>query len=402
MPKILARTLAAAAAIAGAQCVVGYQAFAAEEHKTPQQEEIDRLKAETERYKEEANLIKARADRDKARIDALHLPKFEGKTELSGTNAGAMEANMLAMYALQAAAVKISAAAPSTGDVIVLAGDESVDLTRVEMIKAEMGGIGEQLLAAIGAEEDRTSRLMSVSPTLIIEAATAVAGMLQSEVTITAVDLASVSERALAHAVAGKLGERGYLPSALAGKIDAQDELLVALEELGRLRRKAAAALAHEAPNSVKAVALGAAIKRYDDFNARIRTPDDKGVVPIVHAVRLNRLFGSSPKVLRVYVDKAGGTFIKTKNIRTMFGADPLRVTGALIASYTVTEPDTAKVLSSNIYVCRTSLSRLRHIHDADWAGAGGIGRGLCTPMDPGTPPPDRRVAGSRRAGRGS
>jgi hypothetical protein len=247
---------------------------------------------------------------------------------------------------------------------------------------AQMDGIDLQFTAAIGSAGTQRSSFLPVSPTTLIAAATAIGKMLQSETTVTAVDLASVSERALANAVAGKIGERAFLPSALIGRITTANNLLDKLEKLGNRRQEAAAMLAaQQAPNTPKAVALAAVIKRFDDFNTKVTTPDDKGIVPIVRAAQLNELFEGKPAVLRVYVDRAGGTFVNTKNINTLFGADPLRVTGGLIASYTLTKPDTGGVVSSNIYVCRTALNRLREIHDANWTGSGGKSKALCTPM---------------------
>jgi hypothetical protein len=371
-------------------------AYADDTPKTPQQEEIDRIKAEADRDKAEADLITQRAARDKAKIDALGLPAgYNGTTTLSGTNAGVMEANMLAMYALQAAADGIvSDVKGKAGKVVVLAGNENADLNQVVMIEAQLDGIESDLISAIGPPRRETRRSRSsrsvvessfalpISPTTIVEAVSAVAGLLRSETTVTAVDLASVSERALANAVAGRL-TNASLPSAVIGRPTGADNLLKQLDRVGTLRNQAALRLAAVDPKSVEAVALTAAIKRFDDFNIKVTTPDDKGMVPIVRAAQLSTLFGKDAdkiRVLRVFVDRAGGTFVSTKNLGTFFGADPLRVTGGLVASYALTNPGTGQVLTSNIFVCRTSLSRLRQIHDANWRGPP-LNQGRCTPM---------------------
>jgi hypothetical protein len=83
----------------------------------------------------------------------------------------------------------------------------------------------------------------------------------------------------------------------------------------------------------------------------------------------MESLLEGKPFILRVHVDKAGGSLVHRTNIGTFLGVDPLRVTGGLIASYDVTDPSSGRVAYTDILVCRTSLSRLRPIHDASWKG---------------------------------
>ena len=45
-----------------------------------------------------------------------------------------------------------------------------------------------------------------------------------------------------------------------------------------------------------------------------------------------------------------------------------MKVSGGLIASYTITDPSKGKVLDSDVLTCRTTLSRLRPIQEGDWA----------------------------------
>lgn len=346
----------------------------------------------------EAARINAEAGRDKARIESLGLPSFEGKTTLSGTGAGAMEASMLAMHALQAAAGSISdavcnraaaatgaatggcTAKPNRTKYLVLAGPEALDLSVVSAMKAQMAGMRQQFEdAGIGRTQGELRGLFA-GPAGVISGINALAGLLRTETTVTATDVSSVSERALANAVASRLGGHAYLPGAAIGKIPADAPLLVEFEQLVQLRRLAAAAAAVET-NAARKEDLSAAISRFDTFSTKVSTADEKGSVPIVRAARLDALADGDPPVLRIHVDKSGGTFIQRKNLGTHLGLDPLRVTGAVIASYSVTEPGTGKLIHSNIYVCRTGLSRLRPIHDANWKGAGGTGKALCTPM---------------------
>jgi len=382
--------------LAAALASAAVPALAQDPQKSPEQIEIDRIKGEADLAKEQANLVQQRAALAKARVDAVGLPSFSGTTILNGT-AGAMEANMLAMYALQAAADGIAGEIKGGGPVLVLAGNETVDLNQVVVMQAEMKSIGRELKAAMamGSEpaahaghgqkgmletENFISSLGLGDPvSAAVQAATAIGGLLRSETTVSAVDLASVSERSLANAVAGRIPQ-AYQPAALVGRVDQGQGLLSQLEDLADRRSDAALALAQLDSKAPKAIALTAAIKHFDDFRQKVSTPDEKNIVPVVRAAQLERLFEHQPRIVRVFVDKAGGTFVNTKNLKTFFGADPLRVTGGLVASYTLTDPATGRVEESNIFVCRTSLSRLRQIHDASWMGPA-LGRGLCTAM---------------------
>lgn len=130
-------------------------------------------------------------------------------------------------------------------------------------------------------------------------------------------------------------------------------------------------------------------------------TPDDKGVVPIVQAARYANLLGDERRVLRVNVDETGGSVVNTKNIATTFGVDPVKVSGGLLVSYTLTDPNMGRVLAGNVLHCRTTLASLRRVQEARWtarparrgaANAGGCER-MVTPMAIKTNGGDRPVA---------
>lgn len=367
---------------------------AQEETKTEHQKKLDELKAEAE-------LETARGARDKAaaeRIAALGLPSFSGETKLE-QGAGAMEATMLATRALRQAADEIAGMAARKApdrDILVLAGTEAIDFSDVAMISTELGAIGTQFsLAGIpeageSSRFDESNQVMArmVDPGTIIAAANALAGLLRSETTISPVDLPALSERVLANVVAGTIGSRAKLPAAAVGELDENSPLLVKLNAVADQRRTAAERVAElsvkATENAARIATLGAIIARFDSFLTRVTTASSTGVVPIARAIRLKSMMQGRPVVLRVFVDKAGGSLINTKNIATTFGVDPLKVTGAVVASYTLTEPGDGSVLGSEIYVCRTTLSRLRPIHDASWSTKSGKSRkpaqAVCTP----------------------
>lgn len=347
-----------------------------------------RLEAETARINAEAARINAESARERARIDALHLPSFEGRTTLN-QGAGAIEAAMLASHAINAAAVMIDrsvrAADPqgTAPPIVVLAGDEALDFGRIGALDAEMDAISE-VFRQVGypAPEVQSMEAGGVSATAVIAAVTAAAGLLRSNTEVTALDLSALSNRTLATAVAGQLGNRAVLPSAAIGTVTEPPTssgpwtgktLMQKLNDLvGRRRSIQAERDAIVLPDPTKPTQrykdLTAALARFDAFAARVTTADANGAVPIVQAVRLEALWRQHPRVLRLYVDKAGGSLINRTNLLTTLAfSDPVRVSGGLIASFTLTDPATGGVLGADILTCRTTTSRLRSVQRGIW-----------------------------------
>lgn len=358
--------------------VWGYSSAAQTASPTSQEKEVERLEAEAE-------LERARADRDKAaaeRIQALGLPSFTGETKLE-QGAGAMEATMLATHALLEAADQISkdiAAKPDgTRKVLLLRGDEVIDFAEAAMIETELSAI-ERAFAEAGIKKaeaaDQGYKFFGIDPGTLVAAASALAGLLRSETSVSPVEIASLSDRVLINAVAGRLGSRAILPGALVGPTGNESPLISRLNEVGAIRELAnvrRTELAKQAKKNEAAIArLTGMIGRFDTLFGRISTADNKGVVPIVRAARLDAMLKQNPAVLRIFVDKVGGSLINSKNIATTFGADPIKVSGGLIASYTLTDPASGGVWASDLLVCRTTLSRLRPIHEAEWQGKTG------------------------------
>lgn len=339
-----------------------------------------RAAARAKQYAEEEKEFEAKVARDKARLDALGLPSFEGKTTLK-EGAGALEGVMLSSYAVGDAATKI--ATGLNGTYLVVAGAEAIDFAPAAALKSEMEALkvalqlaihtGGQTLAAEGkaASDDDEERN---DPTMLFAAISAAAGLLRSDVEVSALEASAISDRMLATAVAAKLGSKAILPGAAVASSPAEaanSPLIRHFQDLANLRLQAESVRAELDPEKKahkRAVAaLDAQTKRYDDFYTRVTTPDDKAVIPIANAVRLEQLLGTDRKVLRVYVDKAGGSMLNIKNIATTFGADPVRASGGLLASYTVTNPMDGRVEAAGLLTCRTALANLREVQNGMW-----------------------------------
>ncbi|HEY0414007.1 MAG TPA: hypothetical protein VGD66_12795 [Allosphingosinicella sp.] len=319
-------------------------------------------KAETERLNAEAALERARADR----IKALGLPSFDGKTTL-GQGAGAIESLLLAADALEEAAGRIAAAALAVlpdGEkdqrpFLVLAGDETVDFGLLGSLRAQIEAfraIFDELLEPPQARNFAAPAGFGGTIALI----GALAGLVRTETEVTAVDLPALSHRLLATAIAGKMKKRAILPTAAAGLAAGDSPMLLDMAGLAADRDKVAAKIKTlQPPDSDR---YAAALARFDAFFTNATAADAKGVVPLVEAARIERMFKAAPLVLRVFVEKAGGTLLNERNIRTFFGRDPVRVSGGLVASYAITDPASGSVQAAAVITCRTRIAKIEEI----------------------------------------
>lgn len=355
------------------------------------------IQSRTAEIQAQAELERARAERDRAaadRITALGLPSFEGKTTL-GAGVGSMEATMLASHAVHRAAMEISrasrAAAPNR-PFIVLAGDEALDFGRVGAIGAELDAIHVHF-ERLTARPQSSEAGGFVGASAAISAITAAAGLFRSDTEVTALDLQALSSRVLAMAVASRLGKLAIMPTAAIGALPpdgpvpadwSKRSLIQKLNGLALKRNEVAAAMPTPAdpknPTAAEKAAIAdftAALARFDTFFARVTTADDKGAVPIVQAARLDQIWRRGPSVLRVHVEKAGGSLIKNTNILTTLALDdPIRITGGLVASYLLTDPATGDVIASDLLSCSTTVSRLRPVQRGYWRRGAGAGDG--------------------------
>ncbi|HEX5258709.1 MAG TPA: hypothetical protein VFW35_08000 [Sphingomicrobium sp.] len=341
------------------------------------------VKDETARIQAETALENARSDNAKAqaaRIEALGLPSFEGKAEL-GANAGAMEVNLLASRALGAAADKI--ATDNLGSMILLSSDEVVDFGAADSMKLQMDAIAALYKIAGIKPPSPGGKHGGPAPTAgalpaAIAAFSAVAGLFRSDSTLTGADASAVTQQMLVAAVAAKLAilkHPAVVPAALVSGIPPQGKKLYDdLNDLAELRliaeQRKAALSAIEKPSAAEKAelaAITAATTRHDAFLAKVMVPDDKGAIPFATAARLAGLLGTDRSVLRVYVNKAGGSIVNTKNIATTFGVDPLKISGGVVVSYVRSTPSTGEITAADVLSCDTTLTSVRSIQERRW-----------------------------------
>ncbi len=328
--------------------------------------ETERIKAETDLEKAKAELARAEADR----IKALGLPSFEGKTEL-GTNAGAMEATLLSGRALGAAAQHISTVQAIQGKkIIVLALAESLDLGLASALDLEMKMIS-RLFDDAGVDPVDAGMMGGGAGT--IAAISAFAGLLRSDSTLSGIDVSAIDDRMLSWAVAGRLGSNAVLPSALIGGtpgakakalINDFASLVERRSQAEALRSSLAAKKDPTPAEKVQLAALNSAAARHDAFAARVTTPAASGAIPLISAGRVADILTPGTPVLRLHVDRAGGSLVNTRNIATTFGLDPLKISGGVIASYLLTDPSSGTVAAADTLACHTTLTSIRRVQE--------------------------------------
>ncbi len=58
---------------------------------------------------------------------------------------------------------------------------------------------------------------------------------------------------------------------------------------------------------------------------------------------------------------------MNTKNLATTFGADPLKVSGGVVASYLLIDSSTGAATSGGVLTCNTTLASIRSVQERKW-----------------------------------
>lgn len=340
-----------------------------------------RINAETAQINAQAALTTAKAAKDKAGIEALGLPKFENKTELV-EKGGAIETAMLASRAVSAAAATM-ALNPKLGcptdqsPIIVLAGTETFDLNSAAIMHSRINYYTKVLNQAMPGRANAF-----LDPATLIGLASAAAGLFSNDVKVSGVDLPELNDAMLANAVAGNLTDCAILPSAGGGIANINASPLVGrLNELVTVRNDAAALLAKipakaNPAQKAEAATLTAAISEFDLFYKAINSPEADGKSPLIRAILVESVTATTkPLLLRVTINRSGGTITNTKNIWSLAGFDPVRVSGGLIASYTLVDANTGAVVAAGSMACQTAQAKLRNVQSGNWYAYDAVGK---------------------------
>lgn len=310
---------------------------------------------------------KAAAD---AKFSFVPQSGAEGKVTL-GDGAGSIETNMLVSSAIGVAARLIVADVQAPSGTLLLAGDEAVTVDGFATFKAQVFGVDAALRGVMkpipstdSCEPPKAPPPPGFAPMVIGAAISAIAGAIRTDTEVRGFT-SDLGSAVLVRAVAAKAPGQFVLPSqVISPDIKSDNLVVVSICKLQILRDAANAQIPAKPADDQKdhAAALAAAVGRYDTFLAGLTKPDDKGSIPLATAYKQSVLIPNGRNLLRVYVDKAGGSLLTRRNLWTALGANAVGVSGGLLVSYTMTDPMTGMILKADMLRCGTGLAGLREV----------------------------------------
>lgn len=355
-----------------------------------------------EKLKLRTDLLVAQAELRTARFSTLGIPQYENKATL-GAKGGEIEAAMLASWAVREAAGTIAgvpavksgfpviqgaSATPAKcfptyipgqnkrGVVLVMSTNDGVDFSLPRTVGLQLQvieGAYESAFAAAGQIEATKPELALAGVSTAIMALKTAAGLFGQETIVTGIELASIDDAMLVNAVAGKLPGCAIIVSKAMGTPDFdKSEVYKRLQNVIRERDRGQQLVSRypDKPSDPQKAVI-ALFKEADallaTFHKVATTASDKGIVPLSLAIVLEKVDLSNSVILRVSVNAKGGSLVNSKNIATTFGVDPVKVSGGLVASYSVTQPDEGVVKEAGVVTCQTSLVSLRKIQTRRW-----------------------------------
>lgn len=325
------------------------------------------VKADTARLQAQAALVNAQTEVVKAKATALGLPSAAGTTTL-GEGAGAMEAWMLSSAAINEAARTIADSAKGLGPILVLPASETVNLGLGASLRAEIAALNAaadnaQVAGCPRAPARADPRFMAAGAALPLLGA--VVSALKVDTEVRALEV-KADDRALVNAIAARLGAEAIIPTeAVNPGARAAGALISELDGLGH-RRNAAfqcrsqwAASGDTADIKAKVAILDSLIARIDEFQLRVSQGGADAPSLLIRASQLAAIADRNPLVLRVAIERAGGSLLKRTNLWTAFGAEGVSLTGGLVVSYRLTDPRSGSIRAAGLLICRTAKTRM-------------------------------------------
>lgn len=317
-----------------------------------------------------AELFKAETESFQARIDALGLPKPEGKTELAETG-GKIETWMLSARTINKAARQINAVArppveldeagkplKSPGKTLLLDSTTVLDMGAPFVLRREMQAYIGSMDGVLARCPTDTVTASSVGVTAIIGA---ILPLLRTDTKISGFVI-DTAEGALINAIAGYGDGRYVVPSELVLP-DQQGETLVQFGKLLEKREALRPCATQFAAKSPELALLEAVATRVDAYAEGLVQRKDSKPGRLEAAMLSDALSKGQWDVLRVKVEQAGGSIFKRSNLFTALGAPAIGITGGLVVSWRLSTPSTGAVTKAGLLVCRTKLTNFNAIH---------------------------------------
>lgn len=288
--------------------------------------------------------------------------------------------------------------------ILLLGGDDALVLDTAEDLRTRVDAASTALQASLPqfcSDQRPATSGSQQGGAFPFAAVGAIAGLLKTDTEISGVEVpvanrmlvASTGRRLVASNVAVRLPSAVVAPDRNSPLASAWGRLL-ADRDAAKACRPRFAAKGKTVWIKKTLAAMDQQFAAIDALEAAQTKPDDKGVIPLARAVHVETLLRGNPWVLRISVEKGGGSILKRSNVWTALGAPAIGISGGLVVSFTLTVPTTGDLLASGALVCRTALTNMGDVQ----AGRvrGGRGRADCAPMLETNGPPVRSGATSQ------
>lgn len=294
---------------------------------------------------------------DATLFGALGLTAATGETKL-GTGAGDIEAWLLTAGGLDAVAAEIRGRLGGAGSYVLLTPDEKINLGAPTVLASRIAFLKAKI----------ENRACKVPPPPGVGAAAAVApsigdigAALATDTTITGIVVAA-QDRALVSALAAKRleGQKFFIPSDAVAP--SKSELVTNWNDLAFMAERC-----REDPANKDA----AEVRLYDALDKEVNARTD-GASLLERAAATAALVEQTPKIVRVAIERAGGTTVVRSNVWYKLGFPGAVVMGGgLIASFRVINPASGEIEKAGIVRCGFPQRSFHKITSVPVAGPG-------------------------------
>ena len=308
------------------------------------------------------------SDAEAALLGAIGAQALGGKTTL-GEHGGEMETAIIAASLLHSAAMKITVDVGRTDGVIVATETEATNIGIAQSVGIQIDRVNMNFdaLHCDGKPNKSNVGVGSVLASVISEAPKAT--------TVVSGQSVTIGNEALVDAML-----KNNIKWTRLGDISVADRdspLANSWQKL-RLRRDSVATRACGTTDKGKAAIAG-----FDALESKLLAAGEGGAPSLLElAMRLDKRVDSSTRILRVHIEKAGGSVINTDTFWTRLGAPAIRITGGLIIGYRLINPYTGQSEKSGLLVCVAPKKGIRAIYSGNLPGAD---PNLCQTFEPTT-----------------
>lgn len=357
------------------------------------QDSTEAIEARTAHLEARTALAKAKADAVQQQLDLLGLKTdATGKTELKDKG-GEFEGWLLSSRAIETAAAKLDTTLSTVGadaaPLILLAGDEAFDLGLPETMRSRLEFLKEQsdsILANAQCKKTPSRPGVSAFPApAVLTGLGALVGAFRTDTTISGFAGPDDARMVIAALAAARGNQRlattnWIVPADLIG-VPKPSSLIDSWRDVETSRTKIAACRIRLAGLGDKfkddIATLDAQLANIDDFASKQIGASD-GVSPLVRAAQIAAIADLKPAILRIYVEKAGGSILNRRNLWTALGFSAVGITGGAVIGWRVSDPIAGRLIAGGNFICRTQLTSMRAIQsgrirasNCDWEEQG-------------------------------